>query len=51
MTLSVLVTRSCRSLGAGNTGGFFSYKSIDISEKLRKLLTFYFTLRKLRSII
>lgn len=22
MTLSVLVTRSCRSLGAGNTGGF-----------------------------
>nr|DAS73745.1 MAG TPA: hypothetical protein [Caudoviricetes sp.] len=23
MTLSVLVTRSCRSLGAGNTGGFF----------------------------
>nr|DAH28466.1 MAG TPA: hypothetical protein [Caudoviricetes sp.]DAI04676.1 MAG TPA: hypothetical protein [Caudoviricetes sp.] len=38
--MSVLVTRSCRSLGAGNTGGFFIYKSIDIGKKYVNYLLF-----------
>lgn len=51
MTLSVLVTRSAGPSVLVAPGDFFIYKSIDIGKKIRKLLTFYFTLRKLRSII
>lgn len=46
MTLSVLVARSCRSLGAGNTGGFFikirhfvkfTYGNLLLKRKMLKL--------------